>query len=59
MRKVLIALFVLLVLALNWAALHDILKGEANVWAEWAFVIVSVLLLAVYLIRKMREAKSR
>lgn len=59
MRKVWITLFVLLVLALNWAALHDILKGEADVWAEWAFVTASVLLLAVYVVRKVREAKSR
>ena len=55
MRKILIALFVLALLALDWAALHDILKGEANVWREWLFVIGSVLLLVFYLIRKARH----
>jgi len=55
MRKILIALFVLALLALDWAALHDILKGEANVWMEWLFVIGSVLLLVFYLIRKARH----
>lgn len=55
MRKIVIALFVLALLALDWAALHDILKGEANVQMEWTFVIGSVLLLGFYLIRKVRH----
>lgn len=53
MRKILIALFVLALLALDWAALHDILKGEANVWMEWLFVLGSALLLITVFIRKV------
>jgi hypothetical protein len=56
MRKILIALFVLVLLALNWAALHDILKAEPDTWMEWSFVVGSVLLLAAYLIRKIRQS---
>jgi len=55
MRKTLIALSVLVLLALNWAALHDILKGEQNVWMEWSFVLGSALLLIIVLMRKMRQ----
>jgi hypothetical protein len=44
--------------ALNWAALHDILKGESNVWFEWIFVGVSVLLLVVYLFRQLRRLQN-
>ena len=55
MRKILIAVSVLAVLALNWAALHDILKGEQNVWMEWSLVIGSAYLLIIYSIRKMRQ----
>lgn len=40
--------FVLALAALNWAALHDILTGESNVWMEWSFVIGSALLVVVY-----------
>jgi hypothetical protein len=45
----------LLLLALNWAAWHDILKGEQDVWLEWTLVIVSLLLGIAYLARKWRE----
>lgn len=55
MRKILIAVSVLAVLALNWTALHDILKGEQNVWIEWLLVIGSAYLLIIYSIRKMRQ----
>jgi uncharacterized membrane protein YdcZ (DUF606 family) len=55
MRKLLIAVSVLALLALNWAALHDILKGEQNVWMEWSFVLGSVLLLIIVLIRKIHQ----
>ena len=55
MRKILIAVSVLALLALNWAALHDILKGEQNVWMEWSFVLGSALLLIIVLMRKMRQ----
>ncbi|MFZ5902846.1 MAG: hypothetical protein ACOYZ8_04780 [Chloroflexota bacterium] len=57
MRKILTVLFVLAVLALNWAALHDIIKGEPDPRLEWTIVIASLaFLLAVtiwrYLPRK-------
>jgi hypothetical protein len=57
MKRLFFWLFVLAVLALNWAALHDILKGEPDTWMEWTFVIASALLLSAYLLRRSREAK--
>ncbi len=56
MRKVLIGALSLLLLGVDWAALHDILKGERDVWLEWAFLIASALLLAVSLARRLRRA---
>jgi predicted Co/Zn/Cd cation transporter (cation efflux family) len=38
---------VLLLGALNWAALHDIVKGEADVRAEWAVVLGSLAVAGV------------
>jgi len=55
MQKPFVALFVLGLFALNWAALHDILKGEPDVWMEWSVVALSVMLLATYLLRKIRQ----
>jgi hypothetical protein len=52
MRKAAIAIFLLILLALDWAALHDIIQGEVTVGMEWAFVIGSVLLLLAYASRK-------
>jgi len=56
MRQLFTAVFVLVLLALNWVAIHDILEGEPNVWMEWTFVIGSAFLLAVYWFRKTRHA---
>jgi len=43
---------ILALAAINWAALHDILKGEQNVWMEWSFVSGSAFLLLLFLARK-------
>jgi hypothetical protein len=37
----------LVLLALDWAALHDIIKGDQDVWMEWPFVLFSLILLIV------------
>jgi hypothetical protein len=57
-RKGLIWLLVLAVVALDWAALHDILKGEPNAWMEWTIVIASMVLGVVYLFRTLRRGKA-
>lgn len=56
MRKISIALFILALLALNRAALHDILNAEPDVWMDGSFVMGSLLLLAVCLIEKTRQS---
>ena len=56
MKRVVIWLVVLALAAINWAALHDILKGEPNVWLEWMFVAGSLLLLGAYLIRRFNHS---
>jgi hypothetical protein len=45
MKRVVVVGCVLLVGALNWAALHDILKGETDLRGEWA-VVVGTLVVA-------------
>lgn len=58
MRKIGIGLFILFVLAVDWAALHDIIKGEPDPRIEWAFVLASVALLAAFIYRKLLEARK-
>lgn len=41
-KIVLWAAVVVLLLALDWAALHDILKGEPDTYAEYAMVLLSL-----------------
>ena len=44
MKNIILAGVILLLLALDWAALHDILKqNEPNYVAEYAMLFVSVL----------------
>ncbi len=59
MKRFLFWLFVLTLAALNWAALHDILKGEQNVWMEWTVVVVSITLLAVWAGRRILQNDKR
>lgn len=44
--------------ALNWAALHDILGGEADVRAEWTVVGLSSLLCAAAFARALRRSRQ-
>jgi hypothetical protein len=39
LRKTATAMLVLVLPALNWAALHDIIKGEPNLGMEWLLVL--------------------
>jgi hypothetical protein len=55
MKKLFVAVFVMTLLALNWAALHDIIKGEPNTWMEWSFVTGSVLLALTFTMRRFRQ----
>lgn len=56
MKKWPVALGFLILFALDWAALHDINKGERDVWMEWLFVLLSLILLIV-VVRKWLNNK--
>ncbi len=57
MKKTVLVATALVTLALNWAALHDITKGEPNPYGEYALLIFSPLFLGIiiFLYRKTRE----
>lgn len=56
MKKIVIWIGWAALAALNWAALHDILRGEPNVWMEWTVVALSLALVAVTVFRNLRRA---
>jgi|OpeIllAssembly_1097287.scaffolds.fasta_scaffold866456_1 hypothetical protein len=58
MKKWLVALGFLVLLTLDWAALHDIIKGEQDVWLEWLYVLVSIIFL-VFVIYKWLKVRSK
>ena len=58
MKKWLVALGFLVLLTVDWAALHDIIKGEQDVWLEWLYVLVSITLL-VFVIYKWLKVRSK
>ena len=49
MKKTIIMVNIMLILALDWAALHDILKGEPNPYGEYAILFLSPFLLGMML----------
>ena len=46
---------VLLLLALDWAAIHDILKGEPNLYAEYGMIVFSVIVVGVLILVRLRK----
>ena len=43
------------VLILDWAALHDILKGDENIFAEYSMVALSLLLIPLFLLKIFKK----
>ena len=58
MKHGLSILFWGVVLALVWAAGHDILSGEEDVWLEYSVVIASLVMALVVLVLKIRKMKT-
>jgi hypothetical protein len=54
-KKLIYALLVVVLFALVWAAGHDILKGEPEVWQESVIVIAGTLLAVRFLLRLGRR----
>ncbi len=59
MRRPLVWILVIGLLALDWAALHDIARGEEDLWAEYVIVAVSVVVLARLLETEYRRRRAR
>ena len=58
MNKPDLAIVVLALLALDWAALHDIVKGEASLYHEVAMVGSSFMVFAVIVQRALRRKRA-
>jgi len=59
MRDIVLIAIVLILLALDWAALHDILKGEPNLYGEYGMLMLSTMLftaLTFAILRKRGQA---
>ena len=57
MKRRLSLLFWSVVLALVWAAAHDILSNESDVWMEYTVISIACLLALVVLVTKMHGIK--
>jgi hypothetical protein len=57
-RRALLSIAVVAMVAANWAAIYDILRGEPDLAAEWTFVTFSVLLLGSYLLGRVLGART-
>ncbi|MGB3904729.1 MAG: hypothetical protein WBB22_07380 [Anaerolineae bacterium] len=58
-KKLSLAAILLVLLALGWAALHDILKGEPNLYGEYGMLVLSAILftaLTFVILRKRGKA---
>lgn len=49
---------ILALLALDWAALHDIMKGEPDLYNEYGMVVFSLVVFGMMLYSGSRRRKS-
>ncbi len=59
MKTVLLIGIVVLLLVLDWAALHDILKGEPNLYGEYGTILFSIIVLAMIFIALFKSLGGR
>ncbi len=62
MKNLLLIAVVFVLLALDWAALHDILKGEPDTYLEYAMLMFSLVVLGTmtfFGLRNRRGSASR
>ncbi len=55
MRTILLLGLIALLLALDWAALHDILKGEPDPYMEYGMILLSVAMFGLVIFIKLRR----
>jgi len=58
-KIIVLTAIVLILLALEWAALHDILKGEPNLYLEYAVVMFSIILISAVIFITLKRKKRR
>lgn len=56
LKSIILLLIVLLILLLDWAALHDIMKGEPDLLLEYFMVAISLLVVPVMLNYVLRQS---
>jgi len=59
MKTILLIGMVVLLLALDWAVLHDILKGEPNLYAEYGMILLSMIIFGVTTFIGLRRKNKR
>ena len=54
-KVLLLVAVVLVLLALDWAALHDILKGEPNPYGEYGMLVFSAIVFGLLALAGLRK----
>ncbi len=55
MKALLLMAVVLVLLALDWAALHDISKGEPNLYGEYGMLVFSAIVFGLLAFAGLRK----
>ncbi len=55
MTKVLLIVVVIMLIVLDFAALHDILRGEPNLFAEYAMLVFSAVAIIIIVFLKLKK----
>jgi hypothetical protein len=59
LRKPAYAFAILLVLLLDWAALHDIIKGEENTTGEYSMLVLSIIVIPLLFFKLIKKVNPK
>ena len=59
MKNPAVKLLIIVLIVLDWAAIHDIIKGETNLTLEYSLIVLSIIvilaIIAIY-VRKIKKS---
>jgi len=58
-KTIVLTAIVVLLLALDWAALHDILKSEPDLYLEYAIVMFSMIVFGLMIFITLKRKNKR
>ena len=58
MKNAAVKILIIVLIVLDWAAIHDIIKGEPNLTLEYSIIVISILVILALIAIYVRNIKK-